>query len=130
VRVLKPQQLDERTHVSIRVLAASSQLLYSKASAAGNHDLDLPPPRHGLHGRGDVLRTHDEGRAIEDHSVDSCLTGEPSQAVAIGLDLVAVDRAVDDCDVDAHLPSTEAQLLQEGDIFLSTVSIPEALQQH
>jgi hypothetical protein len=128
VRVLKPQQLDERTYLSIEVLTASSQLRHSKAGAAGNHDFDLPPLWHGLHGLGDVLRTNDEGCPVQDHAVDGGLTGQTPQAVAIGLDLVTVEQAVDDRDVDTNLPSAEAQLLKESNVRFAPVSVPEVLQ--
>lgn len=80
-----------------------------------------PPARHQRLGCVEMPLAHHERREIEDLIVDLELTVQRLQRVAAGLDLVAVELPADDREVDPHLPTTEAQLLDEDAVLLRGV---------
>jgi hypothetical protein len=128
VRILDPQQFDEGARIASRILPAAAPSLYSEPGTVQIHHLDLPPLRNRCFGSCDVLGADDESCPVENHSVHSCLSGKSAQAVSIGLDLVSVDRTIDDRDVDPNLPAAEAEFLKERDVRLVFVTFAQTFQ--
>lgn len=72
-----------------------------------------------------ALADHERG-PVEHLPVDIDLRPEAAQAVTIGLDLVPVERAVDDRDVDAHLSAANAELLDHDSLGIGAVLVVKA----
>jgi len=115
--------------MSSRILATSAQPAQAQATRRTFSDTDFPPRRHDCNGLLDVLLTDDQTRSIENTSVDCGLSTESAQAIAIRLDLVAVNRAIHDCHVDAHLSAAQAELLDKCNIGFVAVSMAKTLQE-
>ena len=77
-----------------------------------------------------MLLSDDESGEVEHHSVDGGLSSQPAEAVTIGLDLVPVDRAVHDGDIDSNSPATETQFLKERHARLLAMAFLKTVQQY
>jgi hypothetical protein len=128
-RRIQPEELDQGSSVSARIPSAGPYP--RKANAIGSYvdGLDRPPRRNRRDRVVDMLAAHHEARSVEDARVQVDLAGQAAQGVAVRLDFVAVERAVDDRDIDAHLASAKAELLEERGVRVSGVTLPKMRQQ-
>lgn len=68
-----------------------------------------------------MLRNTDGGDLVEDQVVRRALAGEPSQAVSGALDLIALEAAIDDGNVDPRLAMGNAELVDDQSLPIACV---------
>lgn len=119
--LVKPEQLDQRATLSVLVDRAGAQFSEGNSSWCDVREQDLPPFRNQVSGFVGVALANNQRRSIEDGAVHDYLSGESTQTVAIGLDLIAVQRTVHQRHVNEDLATAQAHLLEQRDICIANV---------
>jgi hypothetical protein len=127
--VVQPEQLRECAWVPARVVASRPHPDEARKPTPPLDAQHAPPFREQFQRMAEMPATYDEGRAVQDAAVHADLSRKPSKAVPVRLDLVAVEMPVDDREVHADLPATEAELFDEDRAHVARVRDVQALAQ-
>lgn len=100
---------------------AGAQFSEGNSSWCDVREQDLPPFRNQVSGFVGVALANNQRCAIENGAVHDYLSSESTQTVAIGLDLVAVQRTVHQRHVNEDLATAQAQLLEQRDVIIANV---------
>jgi len=74
---------------------------------------DLPPSRNHIDGILDVATSHHQRSPVEDFAVDGDLPAKPAKAIAVGFDLVSMQQAGDEGDIEADLLAAKLKLFDD-----------------
>jgi len=112
-RVIGPQQFNERARISPRVLLLGTHYSEFQLLALGMH-MQQPPPRRDKPGSDlqEPIAYH-QSRPVQNPPIYIDLFAKTAQAVAIRLDLVAVQQTVHHGDVESYAATTQSQLLDD-----------------
>ncbi|MFN7942436.1 MAG: hypothetical protein U0X73_12630 [Thermoanaerobaculia bacterium] len=82
---------------------------------------DAPPWRYLLQNPREMPLAGDDRGPIEHSSVEIDLHVEPAKAVAVGLDLIPMKKAVDHCQINSNATAAQPELLGDDRIRLAGV---------
>ena len=111
--MIGPEEFNQGVWVSPRVLPRTAQESESKLLALDVSVQQPPPGRYELGSGGHETISDYQRGPIQDLTVNVHLNAQPAQAVAIRLDLVAVQQTVHDGDVESYAATTQSQLLDD-----------------
>jgi len=111
--LVKPQQFNQRPGIATGIAPAAAYGLEANAGTRRLKAHDGPPIGDDTQRFVDVSCAEDKGAPIQDATVQGRLGRKATETVAVGLDLVSMDRAIHDSQINPDLPPAEAQFLND-----------------
>nr|WP_249149998.1 hypothetical protein [Bradyrhizobium liaoningense] len=116
---ISPKQFSQSQRIDGRIHLNRPRCLEVDATArSAAHDLDAPPLGHAQLGFFNMPLTDHKRRPVKHLAVDVHLGGQSSQGVGIALDLVTVQKAVDDSYVHSDGPVAQAEFVKHERVWL------------
>jgi len=119
--VVEPQQLDQGTGISVRVLPLQAHGVKSEPILICVDPKHSPPRRHNVHRASEVAISDHQRPVVEHFAVKLDLTVKAAKAVTVRFDFVPAKHAVYQCKIDSTLAATNAKFLNEHGVFVTVV---------